>query len=135
MFRLVRGIIRNQQVRSSTLLAGSSNRHWDSPALGARRGLSALCPRCVGTDDNRQAAEVKGGRDEADMDWNVSDYQGYKISTGRLPTGRWKATISGIPVTGSTATAPPGSGEPVPGEFDSEEAALDAAKKHIDLLG
>ncbi|MEA3509615.1 MAG: hypothetical protein U9R33_04015 [candidate division NC10 bacterium] len=48
-------------------------------------------------------------------------YKGFFISITKLPTGSWMAMVE----------ASPGEADPV-GKFDSQEAAVNAAKKYID---
>jgi hypothetical protein len=76
----------------------------------------------------------KGSREGEKMDWRILiRYKGFSISVLKLPLGRWLASIETLgPKRGVMAVPGPGQGEPVPGEFDSEDAAVEAAKAHID---
>lgn len=60
-------------------------------------------------------------------------YKGFSISVFKPPSGRWLASIETLgPKRGVMAVPGPGQGEPVPGEFDSGDGAVEAAKSHID---
>ena len=48
-------------------------------------------------------------------------YKGWFVEVTKLPTGSWMATVE----------ASPGKADPV-GKFDSQEAAVKAAKRYID---
>jgi hypothetical protein len=59
--------------------------------------------------------------------------KGFSISVLKLPSGRWFASIETLsPKPGVMAVPGPGQGEPVPGDFDSENAAVEVAKLHIE---
>ena len=60
-------------------------------------------------------------------------YKGFSISVLKLPSGRWFASIEKLgPKRGMMTLSGPGQGEPVPGEYDSENAAVEAAKLHFE---
>lgn len=66
------------------------------------------------------------------MEWRTITYcAGFSISAAKLPSGCWKATVEALGVSRAVDTAGPGEGAALPGEFDSEEAAVDAAKIYI----
>jgi hypothetical protein len=71
------------------------------------------------------------------MDWRIGmRYKGFSISVSKPPSGGWLASIETFgPKRGVMAVPGPGRGEPVPGEFDSEHDAVEAAKSHIDRKG
>lgn len=60
-------------------------------------------------------------------------YKDFSISVLKQQAGSWVATVETLgPQRGAMAVPGPGQGEPGPGEFGSEDAAMDAAKAHID---
>lgn len=66
------------------------------------------------------------------MDWKRAQYKGFFISVMKLRGGRWVATVEALPTKGAMSTAGPGEGDAVRGEFDSEEAAVEAGKRYVD---
>ncbi len=69
------------------------------------------------------------------MSWQVrGPYRGYNIwvmQQQRKRNRKWVASVEVLPEVGVMATAGPGK-EGVPGEFDSEDDAKDAAKRYIE---
>jgi hypothetical protein len=59
-------------------------------------------------------------------------YKRFHIWPVQLRQGKWGATVHRSPSRGAMATAGPSGGEAVPGDFDSKEAAIEAAKEYID---
>jgi hypothetical protein len=68
------------------------------------------------------------------MSWEIADiYHGFQISVLQLRSGRWVTTVERLPEPRKAiGTAGPCEGVCVPGEFNSQDAAVDAAKNHID---
>ena len=66
------------------------------------------------------------------MNWQDRGlYRSNFIWVIQLRNGKWIASVAALPEAGALAT--PGPGEQcVPGEFDSEDDAVAAAKKYID---
>lgn len=69
------------------------------------------------------------------VEWEMKEipYKGFSISVGKGREGKWKASVFKYP---KRAGAPPGpgGGEVVPGDFDSRDAAIEAAERHIDEI-
>ncbi len=68
------------------------------------------------------------------MEWEPKEivHHGFAIWVGKGREGDWIASVNALPERGAMATAGPGEGEPVSGDFDSREAVIEAAKRHID---
>ncbi len=65
------------------------------------------------------------------MDWKERPWleSGHLIWVAELD-GRWLASLAALPRSGGLATAGPGA-EVIPGDFETEEAAENAAKRFI----
>lgn len=137
------------EVETPVMLATSSTRY-------AYQGLTApnhTCkePRPLRRGDvvvvrNRTATSVLVSRTEGpcrcpfllhdpvqtDETWVRRIHRGFYTSVAKLRIGGWTATVGALPERGAMATAGPGEGTIVSGDFESEEAAVNAAKKYID---
>jgi len=61
-------------------------------------------------------------------------YRGFNIYTEELRPGIWGFAVIEVPVSELTGPAPPPSRGRVPGEFQSRESALFAARVHVDRI-
>ena len=69
------------------------------------------------------------------MSWQErGTYEGHSIWVMQLRKGKWSASVVALPQSGVIATAGPGD-VCVPGEFDSENDAVDAAKQYLEQKG
>lgn len=66
------------------------------------------------------------------MDWKqIESYRNFLIWVLEHRDGRYWASVTSLPEHGAMATAPPGA-VCVPEDFDSERAAVHAAKAYIE---
>ncbi len=70
------------------------------------------------------------------MEWEQKEivYHGFAIWVGKGREGEWIASVNALPEQTAIATAGPGEGEAVSGDFDSREAVIEAAQRHIDEI-
>lgn len=68
------------------------------------------------------------------MEWERKEiiHRGFAIWVGKGREGDWIASVNALPEQGAMATAGPGEGEAVSGDFDSREAVIEAAKRYIE---
>ncbi len=69
------------------------------------------------------------------MEWEMKEipYKGFAIWVGKGRKGDWIASVNALPERAG-ATAGPGEGEVVPGDFDSRDAVIEAAKRRINEI-
>jgi hypothetical protein len=61
-------------------------------------------------------------------------YRGYNIYTGEVRVGSWVFSVIEIPASDEAGTVRSPQQGRVPGEYQSKEAALEAARAHIDRI-
>ncbi len=69
------------------------------------------------------------------MEWEPKEivHHGFAIWVGKGREGDWIASVNALPERAG-ATAGPGEGEVVSGDFDSREAVIEAAKRRINEI-
>ena len=76
------------------------------------------------------------GVEESKMEWKDIPYflsdQSFVIWVGKHPKGYWIVSYSVGPASGAGFIAGPGEGHAVSGEFETRDAAVEAAKRAID---
>jgi hypothetical protein len=61
-------------------------------------------------------------------------YRGFNIFAEEIRTGTWAIAVLEVPASESGGAARPPSQGRVPGEYQSKESALSAARTHIDRI-
>jgi hypothetical protein len=64
----------------------------------------------------------------------VGLYRGYNVYTGEVRVGSWGFSVLEIPASEEAGTVRSPQQGRVPGEYQSKEAALEAARAHIDRI-